>query len=218
MRVYHFTKAMHALSSVKDRRIKISTIHELNDPFEFACIDTGEVSLRKTVRAYRENLGSRFGMLCFSRSWRNPVLWAHYADRHRGICLGFDVDDTRLMEVIYSPERIAFEPSIHMPDGKIDETFARTVVSTKYEMWSYEEEVRAYVDLQDKDPATGLYFFNFEDGLTLREVIVGADSDCSRADVVEAVAGLLPRPDYFKVRPGFRTFEMCRQQKRSAWK
>jgi hypothetical protein len=28
--------------------------------------------------------------------WHNPLLWSHYADRHRGMALGFDTDDAIL--------------------------------------------------------------------------------------------------------------------------
>jgi hypothetical protein len=43
-------------------------------------------------------------MLCFSRDWHNPVQWSHYADKHRGICLGFDVPDSLLVPVQYTKE------------------------------------------------------------------------------------------------------------------
>ena len=35
----------------------------------------------------------------------NPLLWSHYADKHRGICLGFDMDDRILWQVKYVKER-----------------------------------------------------------------------------------------------------------------
>ena len=33
------------------------------------------------------------GILCFSLNWTSLLLWAHYADNHKGICLGFDLQD-----------------------------------------------------------------------------------------------------------------------------
>ncbi len=26
-------------------------------------------------------------------AWSNPVIWAHYGDKHRGLCLGFEVPE-----------------------------------------------------------------------------------------------------------------------------
>jgi hypothetical protein len=39
-----------------------------------------------------------------SRSWENPVLWSHYAEGHKGVCLGFDVKEELLEEVKYADE------------------------------------------------------------------------------------------------------------------
>ena len=33
-------------------------------------------------------------MLCLSKSENNQLMWAHYADYHRGICLEFDFPDS----------------------------------------------------------------------------------------------------------------------------
>lgn len=35
MRLYHFTSQKFGLLALKDRRLKIARINELNDPFEF---------------------------------------------------------------------------------------------------------------------------------------------------------------------------------------
>lgn len=49
------------------------------------------------MRVYHEDCG----ILCFSKNWNNPVQWAHYADKHKGFCLGFDVPDEHPTKVTY---------------------------------------------------------------------------------------------------------------------
>lgn len=41
-------------------------------------------------------MSEKYGLLCFCETWQSPLLWNHYADRHKGICLGFDVRETVL--------------------------------------------------------------------------------------------------------------------------
>lgn len=38
MRVYHFIKLEHGLDSLRDKRLKISLIDKLNDPFELLAL------------------------------------------------------------------------------------------------------------------------------------------------------------------------------------
>jgi len=104
-------------------------------------------------------------MLCFSLDWQNPLLWSHYADRHRGLALGFDVNEEKLKPVSYVETRPILK--------EIDIVVANSLLFTKYVDWHYEREARIYASLKDQDAETGLYFVDFGDQLVLREVIAG---------------------------------------------
>src|SRR5574340_35150 len=101
MRIYYFTKANHGLAAIRDRRLKVARIHELNDPFEFLGVELSDPEFRKVLTETKRQLSTGHGLLCFSKSWRHPMLWAHYADKHGGVCLGFDVNDDKLENVSY---------------------------------------------------------------------------------------------------------------------
>ena len=49
MRVYQFMKAQHGVNVIKNRRLKISRIRELNDPFEFLGVELSDPQFRKGV-------------------------------------------------------------------------------------------------------------------------------------------------------------------------
>ena len=115
MRVYHFINTQYGLQVLLERRLKISRVHELNDPFEFISMDLSEDTLREAMESIKDYYNKLFGILCFSKRWDNPVQWAHYADRHKGLCLGFDIPDERLTKVDYVDERMS-----------VDEFLART--------------------------------------------------------------------------------------------
>lgn len=160
MRVYHLTNAQHALSNIALRRIKISRIADLNDPFELAGADFGEFP-----RNYlKDELGKDKGILCFSKSWEDPLLWSHYADKHRGVCLGFDVQDDYLTPVIYT----ATFPKFERTDEGVNALLRRKFIG-----WEYENELRWFHMLDHNNAESGLYFYSFSPEFSLREVILG---------------------------------------------
>src|SRR2546427_8627751 len=111
MRAYHFVSAANALDDLANRHVKLSEIDKLNDPFELWCSAQRDDGIRAALRAWKKEMGRRYGVLCFSRRWHNPVLWSHYADRHQGICLGFDVNRNCLKSVTYVSERTPLDRS-----------------------------------------------------------------------------------------------------------
>src|SRR5437762_4637776 len=107
MRVFHLTHAEYALSNIALGRIKIARIADLNDPFELLAANLGNnKDLRRAMREWRSELHKTKGLLCFSRDWESPVIWSHYADKHRGICLGFELSDKLVEEVKYVEDRL----------------------------------------------------------------------------------------------------------------
>lgn len=165
LRLYHLLPSEFALSDLALRRLKISRVHELNDPFELLAYKFQNEEHRAAWEITKQKLMEGKGMLCFSRGWQNPVLWSHYADRHRGACLGFDVPDDAPGEIDYLPERIELN-EISMQAGK-------SFVFSKFKHWEYENEWRTYVDLDPSTEENGLYFMEFSETLQLKEVILG---------------------------------------------
>ena len=78
-----------------------------------------------------------------------------YADRYKGLCLGFDVamsgprDDAVLGKIKYVKERLPW------PD-KLSLQFTQDLLLTKFDHWSYEQEWRGFVGIEncEKEAAT----------------------------------------------------------------
>jgi len=217
MRVYHFLSKQYGMDDLLKRRLKIATLSDLNDPFELLAVSLSDSAVRRAFRKMKEELSRRRGLLCFSRDWHNPVQWSHYADKHRGLCLGFDVPDESVGPVTYSGRRIPARIEQLTAPRLLDEAKAVSLLFTKFSHWSYEDEVRAFVTLEDRDPKTGLYFAEFSDRLRLREVIVGAASTLTRAQVRDALAGLAPSVSAWKTRLAFRSYRIVRQNNERLW-
>lgn len=208
MRVFHFLNHEFGLKDLRERRLKIARIMELNDPFEFLGVELSDRSYRKSLHEVKLQLSKDNGLLCFTKGWQNPVLWGHYADKHRGLCLGFDMPDEYLEQVSYVNSRFQWPPYL-------DESFVKQLLFTKFAHWSYEDEYRSYLSLDE--PENGLYYAEFSDELTLRQVIVGSESVVSRAQLAEALGGLAPNIEVFKARAAFRSFNVVENKNGRLW-
>jgi len=165
----------------------------------------------------KEQLATTRGLLCFSKNWSNPVQWSHYAGKHTGLCLGFDIPDELLSPVSYSRRRLVVAAESFQKPDQIDLETATRFLFTKYSHWRYENEVRCFVTLKDKDPESGLYFANFSDTLRLATVVVGAQSKISRETLRQALGDLMPRVTALKARLAFNTFKVVTQRNAKLW-
>jgi hypothetical protein len=101
-------------------------------------------------RAMDWERSQKFRICCFSEHWDSLLMWAHYADSHKGICLQFRYDDKKRPPGCWF-ERVRY--STHYP--KIDESkaieFEETLLLTKSAEWMYESEWR-FISLANESP------------------------------------------------------------------
>lgn len=212
MIVYHLSKAKWAVDNITRKRLKIAEIHDLNDPFELAAPDLETKKQRNEFRGWRREMAKRFGVLCFSRNWENPVLWSHYADKHKGIALGFEVASGKLMDVIYTSTRLPRD-SIRELIGNNAIKFAEKLLLMKYTDWAYEDEVRIFADLNEKDPDTEKYYVPFSAELELREIIVGPLCDIRAHEIQKIIDDLTLKVTLTKARLAFKSFRVIKNEK-----
>jgi len=91
---------------------------------------------------------------CFSKSPRNPMMWAHYANNHKGIVLQFKtsymLDDGasyRGFEVDYYRQPIPLKRYVESMEDSLrcdPLAFARLIYCSKSHEWASEEEVRFF--------------------------------------------------------------------------
>lgn len=203
-RVYHFLSAQYGLEDLKHKSLKISRIHSLNDPFELLVFSLTTPEHRRKFTKIKREMTQNHGLLCFSLTWANPLLWSHYGDRHRGLALGFDVQVGVLHEVKYVKDR----PLIK----EINEETARQFLFTKYFDWNYEREARIYTRL-DEPEDNGLYFYKFNEQFALREIIVGPLSIVRKKDIREAIGSSHMDVEVTKSRLAFQSYQVVRDKR-----
>lgn len=212
MRVYHLLSAEHGLSDIALHRIRISRFRDLNDPFELLAARDDAKAFRKGIRSWRDEFNEDNGLLCFSKDWKNPVLWSHYASKHRGMCLGFDVHDSLINAVTYTSDRLPLRFRESNPEKGLEEGFVRDLLRTKFKHWEYEDEVRVFLRLDHATVEAGSYFYRFDQTVALKEVILGPLCELPIREVRDLVHSAYDDVTVVKARLAYKWFALARDE------
>jgi hypothetical protein len=107
----------------------------------------------EALRQFYEHVVSTTFVCCFSVDRVNTLMWSHYAEAHRGVCLVFDVglffdigaNDFTSLSVRYTdkPEAVNFPALWSEPESpKNHAQIKQALLGNKLSHWNYEQEVR----------------------------------------------------------------------------
>ncbi len=147
-----------------------------------------------------------WGVYSLSRSATDELLWAYYADSHRGFCLEYELDELvsyklqgqGCTEVDYQDD----VPTITLSDlvgiKNSHEALIRKLIGTKSRRWQHENEVRVVTG------QPGHFEYDFR---ALKAIYFGARSTAQlRRRLMRALAGRGLR--YFQVSPTGQTYAL----------
>lgn len=105
--------------------------------------------LRRGIRASIKHASENLGVSCFSESKDIILMWSHYADHHKGMCIEFDTKEQPFPSLCKVEYEIEF-PEVN-PIFAIREDFNiyMKFFITKYIEWNYEREWRLIVPEAD---------------------------------------------------------------------
>lgn len=129
----------YAISSIINEDVYMLPASKMNDAFEGSAfgIHASTQINRKTNNKIQNNLYLK----AFSFDGENNLMWSHYADEHRGICIEYDFQYApkdvieHLYPVQYSDKRFTFQN----PTGINSHPF---LLLRKSKDWAYEKEFR----------------------------------------------------------------------------
>ena len=208
MRVYHFTCAKYAVEDIQSKRLKIARINELNDPFELLAADLLDKRDRQAFAKFKNQMNEKFGIVCFSRSWESPLLWGHYADKHMGIALGFDVAEEKLIEVNYTTMRTKVEFDQQTRKVINGHQVLDDLIRTKFTEWQYENEYRMYAQLDKAEQKDKLSYIKFSEDIILREVIIGMNCVKQIQELRKLVSAKFSKVKVIKAGMALRKFKV----------
>jgi len=209
MKLYHFINEEFGLQSIANQRLKVSTLDNLNDPFELFSIDlSSSREFRDAMRVYKSYLADKTFLLCLSKSWRSPLLWSHYADRHKGMALELEVSEKIIEHITYQKRRIRINEARLKNRG--DTT--KRLLTTKYIEWAYEDEARIFIPFDKVNYEENLPFYGFNNEIQLKSIILGPLSELNDS----GIQAKLPNGVSIQVlrsRMAFREFHVVRNRK-----
>ena len=90
-----------------------------------------------------------------------------------------------------------------------------SLLGAKYDGWRYEEEVRIYLERNEKDEETGQYFREFNERLVLKGVIAGVRFPYSKKLIQDALSGYSGQEEVtiLKARRSTQTFAIVLDEK-----
>lgn len=124
----------------------------------------GGSTLMKAINDTADSLG----ILCLTTEYKNNLMWAHYADCHKGVCLRFDVGKD--MRTFCIPKKVIYNGEYPEIDFLNAPKSATDVIFHKSKEWEYENEYRVIeIGAYDKtkeaclkpfrpEALTGIYF------------------------------------------------------------
>jgi hypothetical protein len=128
-------------SVLKNLELFLASPKSFNDPFDskiFFNLPNRKEGFSAGLEV--EIIDKLIGIISFSKTWKNILLWSHYSNNHKGFCLGFNAnllsfEKTKKRDVEYPCDNKY--PIIEPREENLETKFF-----TKSRVWEYEEEYR----------------------------------------------------------------------------
>lgn len=182
--LYKFLDATAALKTIEEGYFKVSQFLELNDPFEgigaigFDGIPEQNIAkIKSKIQTWSREWNDEYGLISFSENPHDPVLWGHYADKHRGVAIEvMDSNSATLNPVAYDKTRIQLNPEKIVKDyPQRDEYWdgvIQEILKRKAKSWDYEKESRYILPLDQCAKVNGgMYFWKIPDNYITRIIL-----------------------------------------------
>lgn len=195
------------LEAIVDGYIYCAAYDTLNDPMEGVFRSSTTFRESEDYRQARANIvdnKTKIGLSSFSEVHDHELMWAHYADQYRGICIAYSFakllddlgNDVTFVRMFYNEAVPTVRHGRHEPAD-----VAKMVLSYKNYRWLYEREWRMFASLGkaqyvDKSCVTHVY---------LGSRIVPA----KRKKIINAMKALNIKTDDMKIEKYSIAFEPC---------
>lgn len=172
MRIYKYYKINnHLLDALRGDYLWFSAPCTFNDPFDcnanllsfypgvwsrdyhyqqnvLSKIEESPKGFEVYMQTVVDQLFENYGICCFSKKNDDVLLWSHYAEMHRGVCLGFE---SALDPDTFDGFDVRYTNDFRSVDYFINPRKAfNHLILTKAKAWEYEAEYRLFRDSKGK--------------------------------------------------------------------
>lgn len=185
--LYKYT-SFFGMRELIDNHLRLSIPSTLNDPFErlfdikleneiieLLELEDIEIKLPKFITnevrksVFKKNvhrIHDRYGIISFSETPRNLLMWAHYANQHAGLCIGYKTDFLKKYDSYQKttflieepiPQRVKYDcirshELRNTPCNKYEiMAEIKNHFLTKGDVWTYEKEHRSIIPVMWAD-------------------------------------------------------------------
>jgi hypothetical protein len=166
-----FTHLWHAIISKAVNKTEATNIHfhalsEVQEYGSYKVDGPAKLLYRQRIMEAIEDLVNRslkrHGVFSLAEKWNCPLMWSHYGDQHRGICIEYLTKDrlkkARIDKVEYGGSRnITTKDLYHIfvdESKEIRERTVKQIYYSKAKQWKYEREWRALNDFPGTHSST----------------------------------------------------------------
>ena len=174
--LYKFCSAKTALAILETHAVQLSSVKSFNDPFEgqFGVNWGSDEDLRRHIEQYHPGnpgmyekgierkrkfpnkpppdvveMVAQMGVSCFSEIKEDPLMWGHYADKHKGVCIGFRYKNllVHMKEVYMQTEvscllkKVSYSDEFPMWEYGMG-NYGTNIPAMKASCWKHEKEWR----------------------------------------------------------------------------
>ncbi len=153
--LYKYMKLQYVLETLEEQRLYLNDGTNFNDPFE-ARITNRTNGVARNIKGLH--------ILSLTNSYRKKMMWSHYADSHRGVCLTVKIPKGLVHPLCYTSMRVYENSNIDkiLEKGKYfskkniekpSDSLSREkkIAFIKDKKWSQEKEYRIVLDKEDED-------------------------------------------------------------------
>ena len=175
-----------------------------NNPLLFSFLMNKAKEQLSTILSEKSN--ELIGVLSLTEKPDNLLMWSHYAESHRGYCIGFNSNHSFFnrkrseKDEFYHLRKVKY--LAHRPSKSLVDMNGTDIFLLKSNAWEYEQEWRMCAVLPDADttinftaaPAVHLFKFPAD---AIEEIIVGVNADSS---LTESIKNIIDRTEFSHVK------------------
>ena len=184
--LYKYVSLDRVPEILDNHRLYLSDGKNFNDPFEITVTDKKNHKIR-----YIEGLH----ILSLTNSFRNKLIWSHYTDSHKGVCLTVKVPNNLVYPICYSTKRIyedsdidnIISSSTRITKKSVEKDFSplskdKKIAYIKDKKWIYEKEYRVVFDKTDEE---GLIYHDGKWFMSVKitNIYLGANFDRNKEEI-----------------------------------
>ena len=167
-----FKNYKHIVDILVNERLHAASYRDLNDNLEgqFYSTVTGEFIKYRLNPVKEEHIH----ICSFSETYNNHLLWSHYADGHRGIAIGFTIDEKK-----YEISKVNYSGLLSLDVFPVRKDDVLNVFQRKIKEWEYEKERRIFLDQKGYIE------------VSIKEIIFGQETSKEDKEIITKLAKLV---------------------------